>query len=415
MLRKNLSNYLALTFLLVLVGGLPANTFGFVPRWDRKKPVFRKKLKRTSLRPNLYQPVIQPTASPAAASPAPPAVQPNYNEMRELLVTGGTLRFPIKEMTAPTMTLGLAPRGVIVIEYPADDPIYQVHPGDENFVTVSCTTSGSVAGKSSDANIAVECQNSPYDAMILRPGSEFFKEGTDSSTLITVIRNSGMVFTFLIVPVKTPAKNANHVLLQYNTEQMTDNRKKAGLSFNLLKNQGRNNSVKTAAPQIMPESKTVPEKLTAVMPPVDELERRTIDLLTARVSANQDKLNFTKTVYGLSAAVLPSGARVQDKAIDVVAVKNTLQVPVKLVDNQPVLYIETINNDKQSVEAKPLPILNMATTLEADNILQPGRIYYFALAYDTPLLGSRQQLKVSFAQTNATDAPVAINLLGIAR
>jgi hypothetical protein len=45
---------------------------------------------------------------------------------------------------------------------------------------------------------------------------------------------------------------------------------------------------------------------------------------------------------------------------------------------------------------------------EASAEIPPGKIIYYAIAFAPQILGSRQQLKINVAQTNAADAPASI-------
>lgn len=340
--------------------------------------------------------------------------------------------------------LGLSPRGVTVIEFPADDPVYKIFPADEGFVTVDCSR------RDSDNR----CLDEPTDAMVLRPGKNFHALGAsaENSTIITVQRVSGIVVTFVLVPVREIKQNANYVVVRYNVEEQIRMRQKLGLPVNLagdrnpnpekLKNaRPANNQKKPVAqsgnaqpnsdnarvvqasfPSSANSGQTDADENTGLDAPaaalgegVNELDKLTQDELK-RVGASKLPLQFSKPIHGLSLATATAFVRLKDHVVDVIAVRNTLNVPLRLVPDVPSLNIENRpEKGKTTTVSNPIAILFVATTADDDNILQPGEIYYFAFAYEFPVLGAKQVLRASFAQTNAADEPAIIELTGYAR
>ena len=134
-----------------------------------------------------------------------------------------------------------------------------------------------------------------------------------------------------------------------------------------------------------------------------------------RVGNSGFAMKYTKPVHGLEISVAPNNLRLTGQVIDTFAIRNTLGVPIKLVPEMPELYVETMAKKKESINSVRVPILYRATTIDDSDILQPGETHYFSIAYEVPILGAKQTLKVAFAQSNAADEPVVLELTGIAR
>jgi hypothetical protein len=49
------------------------------------------------------------------------------------------------------------------------------------------------------------------------------------------------------------------------------------------------------------------------------------------------------------------------------------------------------------------------TTVE-DETIPPGKTEYYAVVYETPVMGARQRLRVSVGQITAADEPATVNL-----
>lgn len=338
-------------------------------------------------------------------------------------VKSGNVVVNISSNTNATVKIGLAERGVTVVDFPFDDPVYRIHPGDENFVTVGCTL------RDQDG----KCGNSPTDAIILRPGKSFHSLGSEeaAATVITVQRVSGMVVSFIVVPVKNVAQNANYVVVRYNLKEVIKSRMSVGLGVNLqngllnlpLNTAKEENSPKEAAEFVKTSSVDAGQNLTELENTAEdnndksssesELQQKLIAEMQ-KAAANSSALRFTKPVYGLSLARASAIARTEDTLIEVVAVRNTLGQSIRLVPDQPDLVVE--NKDrKESINVQRINILHTATTVESDDVLNPGQIYYFAIAYQAPILGIKQVLRISFAQREAADAPASLELSGVTR
>lgn len=355
---------------------------------------------------------VLPTPLPMASDGLPiKMVQP---EKLFDVTLGSRMEVAVSANANTVIKIGLAERAVSVIDFPANDPVYKIHPGNENFVTVGCF------GREQNG----KCLNSPTDAIVLRPGKDFHALGSEESaaTVITIQRVSGIVVTLLVQPVKTIAENTNYVAVAYNLEEVRAARRSAGLAVNLLPvglkvSDSPNQDVVGAAEGnsvvqniALVKGADVPAETSSDSP--GSLEKALVEEIK-RAADNESALKFLKPVYGLSLARASNYAsRVNDITVEVVAVRNTLPSAVRLVPDQPTLAVENKDKQKVSINVEVINLLHTATTVEDSEVLEPGRVYYFAFAYRSPILGVKQSLRVNFAQREAADAPASLELSG---
>ncbi|HLM62485.1 MAG TPA: hypothetical protein VK308_16915 [Pyrinomonadaceae bacterium] len=336
---------------------------------------------------------------------------------------GGNMVVDVSANGNTVIKVGLADRAVSLIDFPANDPVYKIHPGNENFVTVGCF------GREPNG----KCLNSPTDAIVLRPGKDFHTLGTEESvaTVITIQRVSGIVVTLLVVPVRKISDNTNYVAVRYQLNEVLATRRNSGLPINMLGDEKPSNVSSSNAPGAVTADNSDGGNSTSA--PVvnasqtdtnngaenadktvslDEILYNEIQIAAQTNSA----LKFSKPVYGISLArAIGSSSRTGDVTVEVIALRNTLPKPIRLVPEQPQLVIENRDSKETSVNIQAAPLLNVSTTVEADDVLLPGQIYYFAFAYESPILGVKQVLRVSFAQREASDAPASIIVSGVNR
>ncbi len=380
----------------------------------------RRKMPRKTIALNKTPtPNESPVLVATVPAPAPlPSIEPEAVSLPEPLETelptdvpSGNVAVSISSNGNAVFKIGLYERGVAVIDFPSNDPVYKIHPGDENFVTVGCT----------DRDQNGKCGNSPTDAIILRPGKNFHALGSEesSATVITIQRVSGMVVSLIVVPVKQIAQNTNYLVVRYDVAQSVEARLKAGLSVNLQPGAILTNDPKSITP---PNSDAVPQfqnvsdikNSDQTTPLVSDLETAVTTELQ-RVAESRPSLRFGKSVYGLSLAKATDASRTGDITIEVVAVRNTLSQAIRLMPKQPALVIENREKREGIVSIEPVVLSYVSTTVLDDEVLLPGQIYYYAFAYASPILGAKQVLRVTFAQREAQDAPASLELGGFAR
>ena len=133
----------------------------------------------------------------------------------------GEANVTVKGNQNPTIRLGLAQNGVNVIEFPAADSFFMVHPGNSELVSFDEET----------AKLSKR-------TLVLRPGAAFVAPPAGStargpSASISVQMQSGVVVTFLIYPVRELSQNAHRCVVMYNRDEVVAARKAAGLAVNL--------------------------------------------------------------------------------------------------------------------------------------------------------------------------------------
>ncbi|HEX8096720.1 MAG TPA: hypothetical protein VF507_01735 [Pyrinomonadaceae bacterium] len=402
----------------------------------------------------------------------------------------------------------IAQHSPVVIEFPASDPFYAHHPGDEKFVTID---------KRSKTN----------DPLVIRPGDGFFVEPgrVRPSSVISVQMTSGLVGSFPIYAVEDVSLNNSHVIVSYNRAEVVAARRALGLRADLVPADVLAALVNPASvqpaqevqtstpaptpqpgPRFLPRTSAAPQSeqpqpvpaptvslatpapapspapappvslprvaaqqsfapasinTTSTLPPANvearpapsvpaqpkveaavnpsvtsstvgkppvvspapsnsdakqpapDLEAVTRDEM-ARVSNGKQPLRFGSAVHGLSLAVSRSRFVVAGYRVEVIAVRNALSEPVRLVPGQPEVYVETVSGGRP-VSAPRLTPRFTVSTLPDGAPLAPGVTYYFAFAFDEPILGVNDFLRVALSQTNAADEPASANLITAAR
>lgn len=361
-----------------------------------------------------------------------------------------------------TVPICIAQHSPVLIEFPASDPFYAHHPGDENFVTL-------------------DKRSKNTDPLVIRPGDGFFVEPgrVRPSSVVSVQMTSGLIGSFPVYAVDDVSLNNNHIVVSYDRAEVVAARRRLGLRADLVpaellapylaqpeSEQATTISAVTPqptpqpAPRFIPRTDTLALSAPAQSPPVQSqssviassaltaqprstppkvvtsqpavalvpdrppanstpendaaaLERATrAELL--RVSSARQPLKFGSSLHGLALAVSHSRFVIAGYRIEVVAVRNTLTEPLRLVPGQPEIYIETMNKGRP-INAPRLKPHYTLSTLKDSEMLAPGETYYFAFAFAEPVLGVNDFLRVAVAQTNAADEPVFSNLITAAR
>lgn len=440
-MKKIISTLTVLFLLAVFLLDVPAQTNGRhfrtqYPSHNGKRhyrtysPIARNAVTRGSAAMPSPSPVSEQPAINNDKTPLPPSPvvsdEKNFSnvEMPKAAaqeidgdVQSGNVVVNINSNGNAVVKIGLANRAVSVVDFPANDPVYRIHPGDENFVTVGCN----------ERDDNGKCGNSPSDAIILRPGKNFHALDTEESaaTVITIQRVSGIVVTLIVVPVKTVSQNANYVVVRYNLKDVIEARMKAGLAVNLrpgapaMNPNGQPPSTADPADNSKGEPDFVQAKSDGGVanPPnqTDDLETQVLAEMRRAAAQNGGNLRFSKPVYGISLAKVASTSTTGEVVIQVVAVRNTLSQPLRLVPEQPKLVVENREKRNESINIQSVAWLQMVTTADENDVLNPGEVYYYAFAYASPILDVKQVLRVIFAQRDAADAPASMDLGGLAR
>ena len=165
------------------------------------------------------------------------------------------------------------------------------------------------------------------------------------------------------------------------------------------------------APSVPSASSAPPPSSTTAEAPAD-LEQLAREEM-ARVMKAGTQLKFGKPTHGLSLAVSRSRFVIAGYRIEVVAVRNALSEPIRLVPGQPEIYVERANQGP--IDSDRLVMKSAVSTLPDNAVLSPGGTYFFAFAFEEPILSASEELRVAVAQTNAADVPVSASLITAAR
>lgn len=324
-------------------------------------------------------------------------------------ILSGAVEVNVRSIADRTIRLGLAPGGVTMVEFPADDFIFARHPGDENFVTI---------------DESLKERANPSDPLVFRPGKGFFvplnKSGRTPYGQITVQMVSGAVFTFQIYPVKNLDSSTTRVQILYSPQEIVAERTRLGLPVYLNMPREMPKPARVEKSSLMATTASadaLPSKDGKEITPQQRIEELGQKMVAG---ASSYKWNFGAPVHGLAVAAQPShilengGYR-----MDLIAVKNTLSEAVSLV-NLPSMVIETYEpkqrKKKNALNQERYPMDYIFHDLPDSAMLLSGATYYFAIVAKYPvILGVNQELKIAVAQTNAADEPVFLNLITKAR
>jgi hypothetical protein len=376
---------------------------------QRRKPV--EKLGASKTVAGAVPPTAKPSPSPAAMVPVA-LVSPSQPEYMS-----GEANVSVKGNQNPIIRLGLAQNGVNVIEFPAADSFFMIHPGNSELVSF-------------DEETAKLSKRS----LVLRPGAAFVAPPAGSTTRgpsasISVQMQSGVVVTFLIYPVRELSQNAHRCVVMYNRDEVVAARKAAGLAVNL---DGREPAVKANNGSIRfdgseDDGEPITPKVSRLIADVDS-SRADERVRNGKVSRKRPKLSevanralkdmlknpnrmgsFAKSNHGLSLAVAPVVDLDVQARMVVVAVRNDAQGSLRIVQGNPEVYVQTFDDNGKTLQLEQVKRLYVEST-SLEGRLNKGDVAYFAIVYEAPVLGVLQRLRVSVSQTEAADEPATASL-----
>ena len=324
----------------------------------------------------------------------------------------GEANVTVKGNQNPTIRLGLAQNGVNVIEFPAADSFFMVHPGNSELVAFDEET----------AKLSKR-------TLVLRPGAAFVAPPAGStakspSASISVQMQSGVVVTFLIYPVRELSQNAHRCVVMYNRDEVVGARKAAGLGVNL---DGRdpapkaNGSIRLGSAEEESSGPIVP-KVSRLIADVDS-RRADERVRNGKGSSKRPNLSevannalremirnpsrmgaFSKSSYGLGLAVAPVVDLDVQARMVLIAVRNDSQGVLRIMSGNPQLYVQTFDDNGKTLQLEQVKRLYMEST-SLEGRLSKGEIAYYAIVYEAPVLGAMQRLRVSVSQMEAADQP----------
>ena len=323
----------------------------------------------------------------------------------------------------PLVRLGLSPNGATIVEFPASDRLFNIIPGNSNLVTVEESPT-----KETDRFV------------IMRPGDGFTSPTIMAqmrrapATSVIVQMTSGLVITFLFYPVPQLAEQAHRVVVTYDRNEVVASRRAAGLAVNLdsggedkrrstssLRIADPSNSPSPGEPETQSRSEvsqgqTQPKLLAGVTyvdtsQPPEKSELKKVDpdraVGMALIEAIKSPDSFKKwsdTAHGLSLSALPVTELGKQLQMVVLAVRNTKRSDARILSGQPEIFVETVNDKGKPLAVDPVRKVAVRTTATSELIPSGGTAYY-AMAYEAPILGARQRLRVAVGRTTAADEP----------
>lgn len=348
------------------------------------------------------------------------------------LITGDG-RIDLHDAQKPIVHLAMAQHGVTIIEVPANDGIFAAHAGDKQMLIVqrdspTMPTDRFVilrAGESFPAPLITDQQ---------RPAN--FSPGLIPATTLTVQMYSGLVLTFMVYPAADLSQQTHRLVVSYNRREVVAARRAQGLTVNL---NGEDPEAVAAAPPPNPvelerkPTRTEPvvikagapsqvQPAPAVPPAIGELEHKpkridgwttepagvTREALRQAVKDPKKFKTWTPPVHHLALSMRSREVNATTR-LAVVAVKNTTAETIRLMPGHPEIFVETVNERGTRLQVEQVKKIHQATTT-ADQLLPAGAVIYYALVYETPMLTTRQRLRVAVGQIEAIDEPAGINL-----
>jgi len=362
----------------------------------------------------------------------------------------GEARVQVKGNENPIIRLGLAESGVTLVEFPASDRFFALHPGNSEMVTIDESPT-----KQNDHFFVFRAGS----AFAIPPTSGSSTDQAGPSASIIAQMRSGMVVTFLIYPVAELNQMAHRVVILYDRAEVVAARRAAGLAVNLeerqQERQERSIRIAPEADRLSASSEARETDSNSESRSRAAENRRTTDVpdtnsslvkasstdtslqspttnsnskpdrdfgaearkaLKLAITGSRPK-KWTPASHGLSIATsIPKDFNDKDgSAIVIVAVSNILPEPLRIVPGQPDLAIETRDDQgKKSLLVEQIKPLHVESSGIGDSI-PAGSTLYYAIVYRRPVLGVRQHLRVTVGQINAADDPAAADLTNSAR
>jgi hypothetical protein len=345
----------------------------------------------------------------------------------------GQAEVTVKGNQDPIIRLGLAQNGPTVVEFPASDNFFAVHPGSSNVVVVD-----------ESPTLATD------HYLVFRAGRDFVAPAPNSrrrpspEATVSVQMQSGMFVTFMFYPVGNVAQMAHRCVVSYSREEIVAARRAVGLAVNL---DGRDpqspnppaTSKRIAENTAQPVEASSPQSTNAstgtqlqvrgearaivvlssndpVQTTRNRKKRGAADMATEAERSLQTALaapnkftHWSEAVHGLSLAALSPVEINERQRLMVVAIKNTGSTGLRLVTGQPDLDVVTLDERGQAIQMQSIFKLFTLSTAPS-NAIPAGTTIYYAIVYEPPVLGAAQRIRVSVAQDAAADEPAVSSL-----
>jgi hypothetical protein len=310
----------------------------------------------------------------------------------------------------PLLRIGMAQNGVTLIEFPASDKFFAIHAGNSDLVTVEKSPS-----LKRDHHLVLRA-GSGFLVPLARRGPQAIAPATS----IIAQMDSGLAITVMVYPVALLKQQAHRVVINYKPEEVVSARRAAGLAINLVAPEA-SSQTELATGTTAAESAAKTSTATELTEPGKEPRPKTDYKEPVETALNEAIKNpklfkkWTKERHGLRVSTLPPRHLSDSARLVLFAVRNTGREPLRIISGYPDLYVETLNEKQRPVEAgTKVEKLNLVCSAY-DNAIQPGATRFYVLAYETPILGAQQRLKVVVAHMTAADEPAMADLTAVGR
>jgi hypothetical protein len=363
-------------------------------------------------------------STPAPERVAPVTVVPQPKPPEYLF---GQAQVTVRGNEDPIIRLGLAQHGPIVVEFPASDNFFAVHPGGSNIVTYD-----------ESPTLATD------HYLVFRAGGGFMTgteaEGnSEARASISVQMQSGMFVTFLFYPVRDVARMAHRCVVSYSRDEIVTARRAAGLAVNLdgrtpppqANTQqtgsrrigtgaggnepqarddagvggGQNVAVTLESGELISVASRPSKKKLKPSDMPKEAQRALREAIAAPARFNR----WSPPSHGLSISVAAPVDLDDQRRMTVVAVKNTTQAGLRILPGGPELDVQTLSEGGQVVQVRSIKLLQTASS-GTGGALPAGATIYYAIIYEAPVLDAAQRVRLSVAQDTAADQPASTEL-----
>ena len=362
----------------------------------------------------------------------------------------GEARVMLKGEEHPVIRIGMAPSGITIIEFPATDRFFAVHP-PENGDWVQVEKSPSLK---TDHHL------------VLRAGKDLVKTNGPAAS-VSVQMRSGLIVTIWVYPVKMIPQQTYRCVVSYDRAEIVAARRSAGLAVDLgeesseepsqraekaqkiekvgeefgEKSTGETEAAQTGGHEVAakalatpvepvektekvekverPEPPAAEPPLPAVIANVEKSNRKKLAekgdrraqarcLLEEAVAKPKQFKKWTEPLHGLTVSAQSHNFDERTK-IALIAVKNVQSEAIRVLPGHPDLYIETLDGKGKTFQISPVRKFHTDSTTTS-SIIPAGATVYYAVVYAAPVLGVKQRLRVAVGQTNAADDPAATGL-----
>ena len=334
----------------------------------------------------------------------------------------GEVSISVNPKQPTVIRLGLAQNAVSIVEFPANDGIYYIHEGNPKLASVFQSPT-----KESDRSITIY------------PGESFLpsRDGSTSSSISLQMR-SGLILILELVPVSDLRKNAHRCVISYDRETVIAARRAAGLAYNLGDESAVVRSANSKAVSKLVGSTDVGMPTPPASSSADptqfkanyvDVRREERDQYVKQACKNKKDISYlankrlaecikdtkkhfklwSKPQSGLQISVAKLTDVDDQTRLAVIAVRNVSTSDLRLLASSPELQVHTVDASGNALQSTRLNVAYIETT-SAEGLLTVGATVYYALAYQPPVLGANQTVKVLATHREAADAPVRATL-----